>query len=126
MSKPGLWENMKVETVRLSDGIAMIYTVAPDKLDDYRAAHKEMRSAMEQVLAGKETTLCGYCQALVKLINGGATREYVETSTGGLCMITARDEKMQQEIWSFQEKNDEMIKQMNPAKPEKQAPQEKG
>ena len=124
MSTPDLWKSMKVETVKMSNGIAMIYTVAPDKLDDYRTAHKEMRSVMEKALAGGEAKLCGRCQSMFELINGGATREYVDTSTGGLCLITAGDEKMQQKIWSFQEKNEEMIKKMEP--PKQGAPQEKG
>jgi len=124
MDKPGLWENMKVETVKLSNGIAMIYTVAPGRLDDYRTAHQEMRSAMEKALAGGETKLCGYCQALSELINSGATREYVETSTGGICLITAGDEQVQQKIWSFHEKNEEMKKKMEP--PKQETPKEKG
>ncbi len=107
-SREGLMECLNVETVPISDGIVTIYTVTPDKLADYRDAHKQMRAIVQKRLIGGDVGLCGHCQAMIGLIEMGATREYVKTSTGGVCLITCADQKVQKKIREFYQKDLEM------------------
>ncbi len=113
---------METETVKLHNGIVTIYRVAPEKMEQYRAMHVEMRAIMQKKLYGGEVQLCGHCRALCDLVEDGCTREYVPTSTGGLCIITSEREKLREEIWGFYEKDEEMKQKMAPpAKTDKTA-----
>jgi hypothetical protein len=111
---PDFLSCLHMETHKLSNGIVTVYEVAPEKMEQYRALHNQRRAILKKKLHGGEVQLCGHCQRVVELIESGCAREYVPTSTGGLCLFTAEQDKLREEIWSFHEKNEEMKQKMAP------------
>jgi|GEM_PF-391437 len=125
-SKAGLVESTKWETVKLSNGILTLETVAAEKLADYRAAVKEIDEVAKRLEKGEEMSLCGFCLAMGALVEKGVHYEYVPTSSGGLTLLTSSDSTMQKEISAFHEKTEEMMKKMEAEQEKEQGEKEEG
>jgi len=111
-NKPELMQQMKWETAKISNGVAMIYVVPANMLADYRALNKDMELKAKRIQQGEKMALCGFCTNYMSLMQKGATREYVPTSNGGLALLTASDMGLQKQLWAFQDRTEKEFQAM--------------
>lgn len=93
---------MKMETVRLNDGVAMMHSVEPAKADIFHKAAAETAEAggacmtMTDEQAKKE--LCAFCQGIRDVMKAGGKMSNGNTKNGDLMVITASDAAVQAKI----------------------------
>ncbi len=108
-----LFSSMSWEQYPIASGVVSITNVTEQALPAYRKAHMDMMAVHKRLEAGENVTLCGSCKALGACLANGASYDYVETKTGDLMVITAKDKEVVAKLHAWAEKNkEEMAKMM--------------
>jgi len=100
---------MKMEVVKLSNGVAVIHTVdSPAKATTLHTVCKEMSTAGESCLAMTDeqakTQLCENCQEMRSVIKAGAAMSVGDTKMGDIMVFTSNDPAVQAKINAMGEK----------------------
>jgi len=113
-AKPALTQSTKWETVKLSNGIATVETVPPQSMADYHVVCDSALALGKKLEKGEKLQLCGFCSTLGDLMKRGIHHEFVYTSTGGITFLTSDKPELQKEILAYNDKAQEMMKQIMP------------
>lgn len=93
---------MKMETVQMNNGVAVMHSVDPAKADVYHKAAGEMAEAggacMTMTDAQAKEQLCSFCQEMRDVMKAGAKMSNGMTKTGDLMVITSDDPAVQAKI----------------------------
>lgn len=93
---------MKMETVQMNNGMAVMHSVEPAKADVYHKAAAEMAEAggacMTMTDAQAKTDLCPFCQGMRDVMKAGAKMSNGMTKNGDLMVVTSDDPAVQAKI----------------------------
>jgi hypothetical protein len=107
-AKPELMKSMTWETHKIANGMLSVASVPKDQKPDFDAVHAQMLQNIEQVKAdqqqGKAVELCDYCTAMSELMKSGAQKQDIDTTTGGICLVTSNDPAVVQKIHAVADK----------------------
>ncbi len=113
---PDLMANMTWEQQNLSGGIISITTVNEKYLDAYRTAHADMMKVIAKIEKGEKVDVCGSCNALSACMKQGAKQESVQTSTGGVCIMTSAKPEVVAQLQTWAKRNTEEMAKMSATK----------
>jgi hypothetical protein len=107
-AKPELMKSMTWETHKIANGMLSVASVPKDQKRDFDAVHAQMMQNIEQVKAdqqqGKTVELCDYCTSMSELMKSGAQKQDIDTTTGGICLVTSNDPAVVQKIHAVADK----------------------
>jgi len=108
---------MKVEAVKMNDGMAMVHTISDaSKLPMFRESCQLTHTAGEAAIgmtdeqAAKE--LCPFCQELRGIMKSGGHMSMGQTTNGDIMVVTSSDAAVATRISALQEKCAMMMSQM--------------
>ena len=111
-AQPGLMENMSWEQYKISNGFVSMSTVAKGHMDAYNTANAACDALGDKMATGEEVALCGSCVAMGGFFAKGATMEQVETSNGGLMLVTSSDAELVTAMHAWADRNAEEMSKM--------------
>lgn len=95
VESPGLMESMTWECHKVDAGMLCLAAVPKDMKKQYDEVHKKMMENVEHVkaesAAGRDVELCHFCSSMGDLEKAGAKAETVDTATGSIYLLTARE-----------------------------------
>jgi hypothetical protein len=108
---------MKMEVVKLNNGMAMIHTITdPAKVAAFQAVCDDMNKAGATAVTMTDeeakTKLCSSCQEMRNLVKAGAQMSMGKTQSGDIMMLTSSDPAVQAKIADFHTKCAMMMSQM--------------
>jgi len=100
---------MKMEAVKLDNGMAIVHTVVNTKgVAAFHATCDEMSKAGEACLSMTDeqakTDLCPFCQDMRSAMKAGAQMSKGHTKKGGLMVLTSSDPAVQVQLGTLHEK----------------------
>jgi len=99
---------MKMESVQMNNGLALMHSVEPAKADVFHKAAGEMAEAggacMTMTDAQAKEQLCSFCQDMRGVMKAGAKMSSGMTKTGDLMVITSDDPAVQTKIAALGQK----------------------
>ncbi len=100
---------MKMEAVKLDNGMAVIHTVVNSKnVATFHATCDEMSKAGEACMTMTDeqakTDLCEFCQGMRSAMKAGAQMSKGHTKKGGMMVLTSSDPAVQAQLSTLHEK----------------------
>lgn len=93
-----LMMSMKWETHLIDNGMMSIATIPDQHKATMESVHQKMKAAAEQLKAGKEMHLCGFCDSYGKLMDAGAKEQEIETEFGMVALLTSDQPELADKI----------------------------
>ncbi|MGI9457871.1 MAG: hypothetical protein ACR2NU_15000 [Aeoliella sp.] len=108
-----LMMEMKWETHKIDNGLLMVASVPEEHMEVYRECCSQMDENIEVMKEGKAPEhLCGFCQSMGGLMQGGAKMEKVKTGFGTITLVTAGNEDAVGMIHKHAKRTQEEAKKM--------------
>jgi hypothetical protein len=102
---PKLLENMTWNQYDINNGVLAVTTVAPEFMEAYMDASKQMKMTGEKIMAGQKVELCGSCTALSGMFGNGLKSEMIATDDGSISLFTSADAELVTELQVWSSKN---------------------
>jgi hypothetical protein len=111
MEPPDMLQHANWEHHNISNGIVSVVTVDKKYIKDWRAAEAKMEEMGKKMEKGEQVKMCNACMAMGKLMMMGAKWENVNTTHGGVSLMTSDKPETVKEIQAWGKKTmDELAK----------------
>jgi hypothetical protein len=114
-AEPGLMEHIEWENHMISDGVMTISVVDEEYQDAMKRAEKKMAAVGQQLAAGEQLPLCGFCTSYGKLMMAGTKIEQFDTKLGTVVLMTSSDPKVVEMIQQHARHTDEEYEKIKAA-----------
>lgn len=111
LEPPDMLAHATWEHHNISNGLVSVSTVDKKYIEQWRAAEAKMEAAGKKMEQGEQVKMCNACTAMGKLFMMGAKWESIQTTHGGVSLITSDDPATVKEIQGWGKKTtDELAK----------------
>jgi hypothetical protein len=97
-AQPGLMEAMKWEVHKLDNGMLMVAVIPENMKPAMEKAHEAMEATVQELTAGKELPLCGFCESYGALIARGVKLQEFHGDLGEVSLMTSDDPEVVKDI----------------------------
>lgn len=115
----GLMKEMTHDQYTTTSGCVTVCTVPTAKIDTYRKNSAMMNVLGAKAAKGEKVNMCMSCETMGGLMARGAKMEEVPTKNGSIMLLTSTDAAVVADIHKWVKRNDEEMKKMMSAAPEK-------
>lgn len=97
-SHADMMAEMKWETHVIDNGMLSVAMIPEKHQATMKEVNAKMKAVGDELQAGKELHLCGFCNSYGGLMESGAKEQQVETSFGMIAMLTSDDPEVVKKI----------------------------